>query len=378
MVQYYLRHYFNPDFDYLHLKPGGENGSSDVYSLGYVQNVIAGQVLAELVPLQSAEPGFDRRFILETHAFPMGGNTRVDPRYPSYLLAAAKGYVFYLNGKITVKSLLNVRQDVSFQTGNIFFVGNMAVHGAVRAGFSVQGDNVRIMGIVEGGVVRARRDLMIDGGVRGGAGRHSKIDAGGKLMAPFMESVEARARGNMVVEKSCLYSTVYAGSNLVVREKLYGGVVNAYGSVYVGGQLGNKAALSTKIYLGYDPLSIRQLEKIDKIIAQLSQSITHLNAIAGHLPPDANDATRKLVALRQQRRQLINRRDELWTRLALDENYMQNCRLLCQGTVFPGVEISIGRSFMVVDREYTCVLFRLVDNEIIVEHMQGSHAGQRR
>ena len=109
---------------------------------------------------------------------------------------------------------------------------------------------------------------------------------------------------------------------MVVRDKLYGGTTNAYGSVYVGGQLGNKAALSTKVYLGYDPLSIRQLEKIDKIIAQLSQTITHLNAIAGHLPPETNDASRKLQALRLQRRQLINRRDELWSRLAQDENYM--------------------------------------------------------
>ncbi len=51
MVQYYLRHYFNPDFDYLNLKPGGDSGSTDVYSLGYVPNVIAGQVLAEILPL---------------------------------------------------------------------------------------------------------------------------------------------------------------------------------------------------------------------------------------------------------------------------------------------------------------------------------------
>ena len=83
MVQYYLRHYFNPDFDYLNLKPSGDNGKSDVYSLGYVQNVIAGQVLAELVPLKDAGPKVDQRFILENDAFPMGGNTRVDPRFPS-------------------------------------------------------------------------------------------------------------------------------------------------------------------------------------------------------------------------------------------------------------------------------------------------------
>ena len=377
-MQYYLRHYFNPDFDYLNLKPSGDNGKTDVYSLGYVQNVIAGQVLAELVPLDHAGPHKDSRFVLENAAFPMGSNTRIDPRYPNYLLAASKGYVFYLNGKITVKTLLNVRQDVSFQTGNIFFVGDMAVHGSVRAGFSVQGNNVRIMGMVEGGVVRARRDLMIDGGVRGGAGKHSKVDAGDKLMTPFLENVEARARGNMVIEKTCLYSTVYAGSNMVVRDKLYGGIINAYGSVYVGGQLGNKAALSTKVYLGYDPLSIRQLEKIDKIIADLSQTINHLNAIAGHLLPETNDASRKLQALRLQRRQLINRRDELWSRLAQDENYMQNCRLLCQGTVYPGVEISIGRAFMVVDRMYQCTLFRLVDNEIIAEPMQPSNMGAKK
>lgn len=72
----------------------------------------------------------------------------------------------------------------------------------------------------------------------------------------------------MVVEKYCLYSTVYAGANMVVREQVYGSTINAYGSVYVGRQLGNKAAISTKIYLGYDPLSIRQLEKIDKIISR--------------------------------------------------------------------------------------------------------------
>lgn len=375
MVQYYLRHYFNPDFDHLHLKPGGENGSSDVYSLGYVQNAIDGQVLAEIIPLEDAGPNPDPRFMLEKHKFPAGPNTRVDPQYPNYLLAAANGYVFYLDGKITVKCLLNVRQDISFQTGNIFFVGDMAIHGSVRAGFSVQANNVRIMGMVEGGVVRARRNLMIDGGVRGGAGQHSLVDAGGKLLSPFLEKVEARARDNIVIDKSCLYSTVYAGASIVVRELAYGGIINAYGSVYVGKQLGNKAGIPTKVYLGYDPLSIRQLEKIDSIIAQQSQTITHLNAVAGHLAPETNETSRKLQALRGQRQQLIKRRNDLWARLSLDENYMHNCRLLVPGRIYPGVELSIGRAFLTIDSIYDKVVCRLVENEIIIEHLQHSHLG---
>ena len=377
-MQYYLRHYFNPDFDYLRPKPGiGEDGeSSDLYSLGYVQNVIAGQLLAEVIPLEQAGAEPDPRFVLSRPVLPGGANTRVDPAYPNYLLSTSNGYVFYNNGKITVKRLLNVRQDVSFRTGNIFFVGDMAVHGSVRSGFSVQANNLRIMGMVEGGVARARRDLMVDGGARGGAGQHCLLDAGDKLLTPFLEKIEARARGNMVVEKYCLYSTVYAGANMVVREQVYGSTINAYGSVYVGRQLGNKAAISTKIYLGYDPLSIRQLEKIDKIISGLSQSITHLKAVAGHLPPDANEASRKLARLVEQRERIMKQRTELWSKLYLDENYMQNCRLMVPGKVYPGVEISVGRAFMLVERPYENVHFRLCYDDTIVEPLPPADKGK--
>ena len=85
-MQYYLRHYFNPDFDYLRPKPGvGEDGeSSDLYSLGYVQNVIAGQLLAEVIPLEQAGAEPDPRFVLSRPVLPGGANTQVDPAYPNY------------------------------------------------------------------------------------------------------------------------------------------------------------------------------------------------------------------------------------------------------------------------------------------------------
>lgn len=371
-MAYYLKHYFNTDFDYQRAKPGGGLGtdeSADVYSLGYAQNVISGQILAEIVPLEEAGPNIDKRYVRESAELPAGPNTRIDPAYPRYLLADAKGYVFYNDGKITVKSLLNVRQDVSFATGNIYFVGDMAVHGSVRSGFSIQADNIRIMEMVEGGIVRARRDLQIDGGVRGGSGQHCLLDAGGKLSSPFLEKVEARARDNMVIDKYCLYSTIYAGANMVVRGQMYGSAVNAYGSVYVGAQLGNRAAVSTKVYLGYDPLAIRQLEKIDAIIATLSQTITHLKAVAGHLPPETNETTQKLQRLQIQRDNILKRRQEVWGKLAYDEENLQNCRVLVPGRVYPGVEISIGRAFMMVERIYENSQFRLCYSDIIVEPM---------
>lgn len=371
-MQYYLKHYFNPDFDHLRAKPGGGLGideNADVYSLGYAQNVIAGQILAEIVPLDQVTENRDPRFIRDSAELPAGPNTKIDPAYPRYLLAATKGYVFYNNGKITVKSLLNVRQDVSFYTGNIFFVGDMAVHGSVRSGFSVQANNIRIMGMVEGGIARARQDLQVDGGARGGSGKHGLLSAGGKLSSPFLEKIEARARGNMAIDKYCLYSTVYAGANMVVKGQMYGSTVNAYGSVYVGAQLGNRAAVPTRVYLGYDPLAIRQLESIDAKIATLSQTLTHLKAVAGHLPPDTNETTRKLALLSERREKIKARRDKLWTKLSQDEHSLDACKLMVPGTVYPGVEISIGRAYMLVERPYENSIFRLCYNDIVVEPM---------
>lgn len=347
----------------------GTDENADVYSLGYAQNVIAGQILAEVVPLAEAGPSPDPRFILNEERLPGGANTKIDPAYPRYLLAAAKGYVFYNAGKITVKSLLNVRQDVSFRTGNIFFVGDMAVHGSVRAGFSVQADNLLIKGMVEGGIARARRDLRIEGGARGSTGQHGLISAGGKLSTPFVEKIEARSRGNMAIEKYCLYSTVYAGANMIVQGQLYGCTVNAFGSVYVGAQLGNRAALPTQIYLGYDPLTMRQLESLDAKMAAISQTLTHLKAVAGHLPPDTNETTRKLAVLRQKRDRLRERRNLLWERVTKDDSNLAGCRLLVPGKVYPGVEISIGSSYMLVERPYENSVFRLCYNEIVVEPM---------
>lgn len=365
-MSWYLQHYFDPDMDHLRLKPAnGSGASADLYNLGYVQNVVTGQVLAQVMPLESV-PTPDPRFILQDPILPVGPNTRIDPEHSTYLLATSNGYVFYYNGLITVKKLLNVRSDVSFQTGNIFFVGDMAVHGSVRAGFEVQANNVLIKGMVEGGSVRARRDIAIIGGARGGAGHHCMLDAGGTLRSSFLEKVETRARGNIMVEKYCLHSTVYAGANVVIQGRAYGCTINAYGALLVNEQLGNMAAVPTRIFLGYDPMRIRQLEKIDAQMGVLSETITHLTAVAGHLPPDANPTTRKLAICMQNRDHLLERRATLWESLHTDEQAAEHCRLLVRGKVFPGVEVAIGRAFMTVEKPMTDVIFYLEQDEVVV------------
>ena len=91
--------------------------------------------------------------------------------------------------------------------------------------------------------------------------------------------------------------------------------------------------------------------------------------MAGHLPPETNETTRKLQRLSLQLEHILERRQTVWAKLSVDEQNTQNCRVMVPGRVYPGVEISIGRAFMMVERIYENSQFRLCYNDIIVEPM---------
>lgn len=364
-MEMYLRHYFDPNFDYQSLRPApAGQGDTDCYNLGYVQNVIKGQILAELVPLAEVEEPLPR-FILKEAVLPQGANTRIDPDHPQYLLADANGYVFYYQDKIVVKRLLNVRTDVSFQTGNIFFVGDTVVHKDVKAGFSVQANNVLVHGIVEGGEVRARKDLKVEGGARGGAGNRCLLDSSGSLRVTFAEKIEMRSRGKLLVDNFSAHSSIYVAGDLIIEGMLLGGTCHAARHILVKGNAGNRTGAPTGVHLGYDPHLMRRKEQFEKRLGVLTERISHYEAVVGHLPPDANELTRKLEAARKKRQMLFSLQEALSQTMYQEEAAASGCRFIVMGTVFPGVEITIGRAVYKVSTPQEGVYFRLENDEIV-------------
>ncbi len=374
----YLKHYFDPNMTHRVLRPTPRTKkSSDLYNLGFVQNVEKGQVLAEFVPLSDVET-FEPRFVYQRAVFPQGRNTHVDVANPVCLLASEKGFVSYVDGYITVCTSLNVRSDVSFHTGNVHFFGDVGIHGDVRAGFEVRGENVRIQGMVEGGKVFAHHDLAISGGARCGLGNNCLLKAGNMARMAFAEKVEIQARGNVLIEKDCLHSTVYGGNNSLVNGRMVGGTVHGRQSVVVTGDLGNRAAVSTRVFLGYEPLHMRKLEILEHNIKELADKSRHLNAVAGHLPPDANDLTRKLARIQKKRNACVRARQFLLQTLETASENLKQCRLVVYGNVFPGVEVAIGRAFYYVDEPCRSVVFFLGDNEILCAPYDPAKAKQAR
>ncbi len=361
-MPHYLRLFFHTGLRQRPAKPEGKN-KADLYNLGYVQNVKKDQVIAEITPLPIGH--INPRFVIQNPIFPMGPNTHVDPKNPLKLLSSIQGHVFYDGSNICVHSTVHVRSDVSFHTGNILFEGDTAIHGNVRSGFVVQGKNVLVEGMVEGGRVRTKNDLAVRGGARGGRGKPCVLVAKKNIRIGFAEKIEVHAGGNIIIENNSLHSKLYAGHNTLIRGHLWGGHIHCLQGTMITGNAGNKAGVPTRIYLGYDPDKMRRIEGIDKQLDIVKEKLRHLISVAGHIPKGTSELSKKLEKMLQKQEGLMRAKHSLWERVAPHANYLHHCKVVILGQVSPGVEIAIGTAFLYVDEPLEKVVFSVVDHAIV-------------
>jgi uncharacterized protein (DUF342 family) len=391
---YYLHHYFDPDFSHVRLTPEqGESGAAHLRYLGYVQNVVSGQVLAEIIDLEKfPDLPHDPRFTYQERYLPAGPNCALHPGNPDKIIARANGYCFYHNGLINVKKLLNVRGNVGFSTGSIFFVGDLAVHGDVQTGFSATARNLLVRGHIESAKVKAVGDIVCSAGVKGantsavdgepsGGGVFEPVpdtllDCGGNIRLPFCEHAQLRARGNVIIDGHCLHSTLYVGGNLIIKGRLQGGAAYANRVVYVGEQLGGDYASPTRVCMGYDPFDFLALQKLENQIVYIRDKFLYFEKQAARNSVMEQEFQPRVQVVRRKLRIANGRRNVLWRRFAADEQNATRCRVVAPGKIMPGTEISIGRTFLDISREMANQAFLLGDDEIISRCPALLHAGE--
>ncbi len=363
-MPYFLKHHFDPYFDHLNLKPRQrEDGSVDHQNMGYVQNVIQGQVLAEFIPItEEAAQALPAELVFQVPRFPMGRNCEVHPQNSLQLLASANGYVFYEGGLIHVKRVLNVRQDVGVRTGNIQFVGDIIVHGSVRAGFEVVGKDVRVKEGVEAAVVQAGGNLQVDGGVRGaGVGL---LRAGKNIRVGFCENATLWAGDSLLVDKVCLHSSVFCQRKVAVRDRLVGGRVCCQGVVFVGAQLGGGLGTPTELVLGFDTELMGEVEHLERELSRLGPLARQLHRDMAKGPAYATELGPRLATIERKQRALQNKVVALRERL--HERFFSRASVVVPGEVRPGVTIAIGPARLNINDFLRNVRFVLEDGEVVV------------
>lgn len=379
---YYLHHYFNPDFNHLNRIPEeASDGSTYSRYLGYVQNVVAGQVLAELFPADTVPvKERDLRFVYHNPHLPIGPNTASHKTDPNKIVATCNGYVFYHKGRICVKKLLNIRGNVGFHTGNVYFVNDLVVHGDVQTGFAVQGNNILIKRHIESAKIKASKDIVCLAGVKGAEGPPIKspegdilseaipstlIDAGRHVRLPFCERVQIRAKGNVIIDGSCLHSIIYAGGNVIIRGRLLGGSVYANGIVYVEQQMGSGYDTRTSIMMGYDPFEFLLVQKLESQIRYLQGKVAYFEKQTKRNAVMLQEFAPRLRLAREKLAVIHKKRDAMWRKFSVQEKQTEHCQIIVPGTVMPGCEIYIGTEYYQTTALIENASFQMGHEEIV-------------
>ncbi len=358
-MTFFLKHHFDPDFNHLDIKPKTRgNERVDHLNRDYVHNVVAGQVLAELVQTTEQDANqYESRFILDQPVFPVGTNTEVDPQNPKLLLATANGYVYYdPDGRISVKTLLNIRRDVDYATGNISFVGDVVVHGSVRSGFKVKGRNILIKGTMEAASLDASQSIRVEAGIKGD--HRAELKARNSIKVRFCENALLSAGKNVLVEGVCLHSKLLVGNALAVGDRLIGGEVVCRRLVRVGAQLGGGMSTTTTITLGYDPFLMQKISALESTIATLKAQRESLGARDKQRQAEADligELDHKLSVLEKQR--------FAWTE-QVSTSDLASCAVIVPGDIRPGVDVSIGQAFLPIADPVSNVRLTLRDAQI--------------
>ncbi|QJB57754.1 FapA family protein [Pseudodesulfovibrio sp. zrk46] len=362
-MPFFLKHHFDPTLDLNHLKPElQDDGSVDHYELNYVQNVEAGSVIAEWVEFNGADGvEVDSRFVHEEKRFPAGRGTGIKRKQPNKLYAAVNGCVRYENDKIIVEEDIVVPKDIDFHTGNIDFIGNVTVGGAVRTGFSLSGRDVTVNGQIEGAHIEALRNLNCRGGIKGG--KEAYLEAGKTIKTAFCEFGTLKAGEDVLVKGALMHTDVYAGKRLAVGGRLTGGNYYCHDYIYVGEQLGGGLGTDTLIVLGYNPTLLFADEEYNIRIKRLHADISLYKKAIDRNEDDATEIKEKLASAEKEIELVKLLKQKLWDGIEATE-VLDECKVLVTGVVKPGVEIAIGSAYLKVDDFLEDVYFYYDNGEV--------------
>lgn len=333
-----------------------EDGRVDYRELNLVISVTKGTLLAEKIPATNGTPGIDV-FGKETPAkrgrdfIPPAGKGVERSEDGMQLFAALDGCPVLTGKQLKVLPVYEIKGDVDFTTGNIYFMGSVIIRGSVRSGFKVAASgNVEIYQGIEDARVEAEGKILVKRGITGQG--KALVKAGDEIMTKFIQHAEVRSKENIQTE-ACFHSTVFAGKKVTVGGKrglIVGGLVRA-GLEVDAKTVGSPYATPTEIQVGIDP---QLREDSQNLSAQLTTDTDNLEDVEKALKHigDTAQSGKEISTykanlyqrLRQTKLQLEERLAELKEKLnKVKEQIGEESKgvLRVKDVLHPGVRISL-------------------------------------
>lgn len=348
------------------------NGKIDYYDLDLIHCVEPGDVLAVLEKATPGEPG------LNVNGEPVtakpgkeiqmiaGKNVELTDD-DATAVATCGGQLIVEGNKINVSPVYEVQGDVDFATGKIKFNGSVVVKGNICEGFQVIADgNVTVTNIISGGFVECNGEVKVKNGIVGK--NKSEIKARGSVITRFIENSVVSSGADVIVSEAIMHSKVNAAATVKVGGKgvIVGGVVRA-GEEINCKIVGSNLATVTELEAGTSPELRQEYNRLinEKQAKQAdfdkgSQALKYLKGIKDIIGNLTSEQMNILLKVNNSQINLRKELENLDTGIQRIEHLITNSehgRIKVEGTVHPGVKITIGTACSHIRDEYSFVTF---------------------
>lgn len=363
----------------------GESETVDFHKVINIENVVKGQVLASKTPPTKGIPGKTVRGKIipttdgkDVSLQSLAGNNVEVSADGLELIAKEQGQVVFKQNKIHIEKVLEILSDVSTETGDIEFIGNVVIRGSVRDTFKVKaGGNVDIFGTVEKAEIIAEGNVIVRTGIQGKG--EGKIVAGGDVISKFIERANVKAGGNVIALEYILHSNITSKSRVFCfgrKASIAGGNVKALYEISAK-QLGAESWVETLLEVGSDPdlqekhdELLRRKELLNTKITDLKKEILVFQQMIqnlGSLPPEKQERfTQMSMMLKEYSQEIENIENELKAIREQLDSAVVEARVSAYGICYPNVKIKIKDALHTCKDQYKFVTFKREGRSIII------------
>ena len=368
-----------------------DDGTVDFKNLEGMKNVKKGELLATKIP---ATEGVDGYNILgkvlkgrkgKDARLPQGKNTVIS-QDGLKLFAGEEGRLLYEDGKVSVSTTMLIRGDVDSSTGNIDFLGNVVISGIVHSGFRVQAKgSVEVRGPVEGATIIAGGDIILSYGVQGN--EQSSLDAGGSIIAKFIQNATVNAVKDIVTE-GILHSSVSAGGVINVtngKGSIIGGNVSAT-NIISAKNIGSPMGALTDIQIGLKPCVYVEYKELISIIAKQQEELASIEKEIIYLKTKnvgvgseefKKSKIKKLTYRRQTLMKEIEENKKRYNLLAEQVNHSTEGVIQVYDKIYSGSRISMGNISKTIDNTLSRCVLTKDGEDIMTKDLLSSYTNKR-
>ncbi len=372
----YLKYFFETEKKTLQPKTL-EDGRVDYHNLELVEKVETGDTLIKIIPPTDGKDGKDVKGTIikskpgkPVKKLPKGKNVVLSEDQQS-LISEVSGQIDFVDNKVNVLPILEIKTNVDNSTGNIDFNGSVIIHGGVLSGFTVKAKgNIEVHGVVEGAKIICSSDLFLFSGVMGRD--KAEILVGGDITAKFIDSSKVIANGN-IRSNSIMHSNVTSDNSIILSGKnglLVGGKACAAHEINAV-TIGSPMATKTNLVVGATPSILEKYKSLIESLENLKIKIDKNNKVIKLLKSlgDQIDDEKKniLVKACYSKIQLNNDKIELEKELKAIIPNLESGRgkIGASKVIYPGVKIMIGSAGLRINDEMQSIRLRNKENKIV-------------